>query len=139
MYAWTSMSLAMIISYSVVPYTAISIQGNLCGCHGFHSIVNLFLQIVALLFCSTSPQKCYSENFAMNSHFPIKTWKFLCGCFLIIIWHKSFIYDHQKKSYYMHLWGWCLIIQWLSHLTFTNTPVYLTVPITYSVWPTQNL
>ena len=39
----------------------------------FHLIVNLFLRIMALLISNINLQKCYSEGFTANSHFPFKT------------------------------------------------------------------
>ena len=37
----------------------------------FHSITNLFLQILALSISNTSLQACYSESTLMNDHFPL--------------------------------------------------------------------
>ena len=52
------------------PYTAKHLQGKILV--DFHSITNLFLQIMALTIRNISLQKCYSKHFTMNSHFPLK-------------------------------------------------------------------
>ena len=44
--------------------------------NGFHSIVNLFMWITALLIGNISLHCCYSKSYTMNNHFPLKTQKF---------------------------------------------------------------
>ena len=54
-------------------YSKSSMEENFCSFHGF--LLNC-KPIMALLLGNISLQKCYSENFIVNSHFPLKRKKF---------------------------------------------------------------
>ena len=49
----------------------------------FHSIMNLFLQIMTFSISSIRLEQCYNESFTTNSHFPLKTQKFSLRLFFI--------------------------------------------------------
>ena len=57
-------------------------SGRFHGFNGFHSITNLFLQIIALLVGNISLQKRYNKSFC---YFPLNTWKFFCILSLVCL------------------------------------------------------
>ena len=53
----------------IVTYKTLHIQQNFPSFHDFHSITNVFLQVMVMLISNTSPHACYSERFPTNIHF----------------------------------------------------------------------
>ena len=53
-------------------YSKTSTEENFHNFRGFHSIMNLFLQVMPLLIGNKNLQECYSKCFTMNSYFSLQ-------------------------------------------------------------------